>query len=101
MGARTVLGESTWVLASDTYEGSSDHSRVTVYVEDDVCFLECVCNEQNLERSEKPRRLRVARPDARSLVIDEARLNQEYPICSDTDRDVASVAEQLGLRVLT
>jgi hypothetical protein len=83
---KTILGHAEWRLVSEDYEGCSDDSSVTVYKEDHKIWLELACNDVR-------RRLQI-QPHALE------RLDQNYPICADTDRDVASVAERLGLRLV-
>jgi len=89
-----TLGEATWRLPSEDYDGLSDDSRVTVFEKDGKCWLELRCNDAE-------RRLQVYPPEPGSLVVDESRLETEYPICADTDQDVALVAERLGLRIVS
>jgi hypothetical protein len=89
-----MLGRAQWALPNDDYPEKNDLSRVDVFREDGKFFIELSCNDV-------VRRKQIVVPQGRTdKWVDEDRLSLDYPICADTDANVAYVAERLGYRLL-
>lgn len=85
-----VLGSAEWSNLSEDYEGMADVSSVELVLDGGKTFLVLRFNT-DFERREEV---------VPGVPFDASRLNQDYPVCTDSRYDVECVAEDLGMTLV-